>query len=222
MKCSSGKTRSFEMFSHFDDDSNFISSSMRLNEVLMSEANDETMPTVKSVLFSVMNIPRGGGTSPENRHNTSQDAGLAPATSAETPKILTAAENSSKQKHEVTPTSSTKEDRSQNQPNHLLWISPKRLRTVARKVIDRTTSMLGFRKIPSCTENTQVDSSEDHEFAELDNIIENSNMINHHKDDSRWLGDTAWLASETSPPKEASTLKGWNKRSLRAWINKVC
>ncbi|KAL3802113.1 hypothetical protein HJC23_010869 [Cyclotella cryptica] len=215
---SSGSSQSFVMSRHYDDEFDFAHLLCPLNEMSPTEETEETIPQAKSDLFSVVYSPRGGGMSREDQHNTGQEAMLAPSTSAEAPQ--SAAEKRSKQQRQTTSVTAIKESCPQSQPQKMLWISPKLLWSAARKVIDSTTGMPGFRNVSSYTEDTQIGSRKDHKFAELDSIIENSSTTNHLKDNQRWLDDTKWFASETSPPKEASTLKGCNKHSLRSWMNK--
>lgn len=99
----------------------------------------------------------------------------------------------------------------------LPWTSPKRLWNAARNLIGRTTNILIPKQSPE-------EGVEDHEFDELDEILEKDATLKAEKaPKERWQEEEEWLEATASspPPDEASLLKGWNRRSLRAWINKV-
>jgi hypothetical protein len=118
--------------------------------------------------------------------------------------------------------STTRGDLDHMHNNRLSWMSPKRLWTAARQVIDRTSGMLRLNRssVLKTEGDIQPEISQDVEFEELDSILYRSNAYEKQTSDEQ-SDTTGWLESETSPPKEASLLKGWNQRSLRAWINKV-
>jgi hypothetical protein len=73
-----------------------------------------------------------------------------------------------------------------------------------------------------CT-NGDIIIQEDHTFDDLDNIINEGSVPSsiddnqsHHYDD-----DDDFFTSTNKPPREAATLKGWKRRSLRAWVRKM-
>jgi hypothetical protein len=137
--------------------------------------------------------------------------------------VSSVAREGTKQMQQAAAMSTTLEDPDLMHNNRLSWMSPKRLWTAARQVIDRTSCILRLnRSSVSTTEgDIQPEISQDVEFEELDSILYRSNAHDKQTSDEQLLDTTGWLESETSPPKEASLLKGWNQRSLRAWINKV-
>ena len=128
---------------------------------------------------------------------------------------------STKQIHSSASTNHNSLHQSQNK-ERLSWISPKRLWSVARNVLDRTTGILRFHR-SSTTSQTQISGSDkDEDFDELDSIFDKTDNEDPIQDEERKMGsDETWLDSEPSPPEGASLLRSWNQRSLRSWINKV-
>jgi hypothetical protein len=116
---------------------------------------------------------------------------------------------------------STKSDEEickQQQYTRMSWMSPKRIWAAAKTVLGQTSGILRFNRLSSSDKTQEVQSSNDMDFAELDSILEQTNGASAS---TQTVDDDAWLASDPSPPREASLLKGWNQRSLRTWINKV-
>jgi hypothetical protein len=116
---------------------------------------------------------------------------------------------------------STKSDEEickQQQYTRMSWMSPKRIWAAAKTVLGQTSGILRFNRLSSSDKTQEVQSSNDMDFAELDSILEQTNGASAS---TQTVDDDAWLASDPSPPRGASLLKGWNQRSLRTWINKV-
>jgi hypothetical protein len=85
----------------------------------------------------------------------------------------------------------------------------------ARSLIGQTAIV--FRRGRVINNNAEIQEfdgyvQEDHSFDELDDIFNKSDT--HCCDDD-------YFTETTKPPREAATLKGWKRRSLRAWIRKI-
>ena len=114
---------------------------------------------------------------------------------------------------------------------------PKRLLTVAKIFVGRTTNLLFFRSrrqqeqgIHLSQLETEDNVNEDHSFDELDSIIENNTSIEvtqqhqHLREDASINVDSNNnLPSWPKLPRGLSSLTGgWKERTFRHWINQVC
>ncbi|KAL7452052.1 hypothetical protein ACHAWC_003790 [Mediolabrus comicus] len=104
----------------------------------------------------------------------------------------------------------------------------------ARTLLGQTTNALFRRGINNSNviksrqgyTNGDIIIQEDHTFDDLDNIINEGSASSpiddnhsHHYDDDD--DDDGIFTSTNKPPREAATLKGWKRRSLRAWVRKM-
>lgn len=105
----------------------------------------------------------------------------------------------------------------------------------ARTLLGQTTNAIFRRRLKrsNAIESRQGYNSgdviiqEDHTFDDLDNIINEGSVSSsideihshHYEDDND--DDDDFFTSTTKPPREAATLKGWKRRSLRAWVRKM-
>jgi hypothetical protein len=111
---------------------------------------------------------------------------------------------------------------------------PKRLLTVAKIFVGRTTNLLFFRSrrqqeqgIHLSQLETEDNVNEDHSFDELDSIIENNTSIEVtqqlREDASINVDSNNNLPSWPKLPRGLSSLTGgWKERTFRHWINQVC
>ncbi len=105
----------------------------------------------------------------------------------------------------------------------------------ARTLLGQTTNALFRRGINNSNAiksrqgytNGDIIIQEDHTFDDLDNII-NEGSVSSSIDDNHSYhydadddGDDDFFTSTNKPPREAATLKGWKRRSLRAWVRKM-
>ena len=98
---------------------------------------------------------------------------------------------------------------------------PVRIWSGARKVISHGSIIVfrrGRRIRNEADEYNGESLQEDHSFDELDNIIFYSDDIESIPSQNHTTNDDDGLIN---PPLEASSLKGWKRRSLRAWIRKT-
>jgi hypothetical protein len=144
--------------------------------------------------------------------------------------------NSSPEQHAATRKHLQQSDEMASQQyytTHLSLFSPKRIWVAAKTVFDQTKyGILRFNtnhRLSSKDNQQRVVQavSNDVEFAELDSILEQSDTAaalpssvreEYTQTNTGEVDSDEWLSS---PPRGASLLKGWNQRSLRAWINKV-
>jgi hypothetical protein len=178
-----------------------FTSLLQWKDLFADETRQENNTFSKAALITSINIPRGGSIS-QLFDDMTDHVDLASAHSS-----LSEPDEKSKSIHQI-----------HEQSTKISWISPRRLWSAARKAIGRTTVVLGFNRNKQSSEETKLDNIEDHEFAELDSILASSNDSDQPKEDQQRHNETEWLES---PPAEASMLKGWNRRSLRAWMKKV-
>jgi hypothetical protein len=115
-----------------------------------------------------------------------------------------------------------------------LFVIHKQIINGARTLLGQTTNALFRRGINNSNviksrqgyTNGDIIIQEDHTFDDLDNIINEGSVSSsiddnhsHHYDDDD--DDDDFFTSTTKPPREAATLKGWKRRSLRAWVRKM-
>ena len=98
---------------------------------------------------------------------------------------------------------------------------PKQILNGARNLIGRTTNVILLRPRRNNQKKQHQKDEVDHTFDELDEILEKSKSTN-----STINGEiiAEGLNEETTLPplpETAALTKGWQQRSLRAWINKV-
>ena len=112
---------------------------------------------------------------------------------------------------------------------------PKRLLTVAKHFVGRTTNLLFFRSrrhdgIQQSQQDTEDKVNVDHAFDELDSIIENNTSI-ELRHQHQYLRENASnivysnnnLSSWPKLPRGLSSMTGgWKERTFRHWINQVC
>jgi len=96
-----------------------------------------------------------------------------------------------------------------------------KLLRVASRLLGRTAKkLLG----PVRQQTRDGDDVIDHTFDELDRILDKTNDIAISPgNDEEWGSDdnATWLEAWPPLPQAASLLKGWKKRTLRGWMNKV-